>query len=76
MFRENPLFFSVCILPLVLSLGTTVKSLSLSFLYPCPTAMATHLWDPPKLSLFQVEASQLFDFAYPWGPLIISVGFW
>lgn len=28
MFRGNLLFFSVCILPLVLSLGTTVKSLS------------------------------------------------
>lgn len=65
MFRGNLLFFSVCLLPLVLSLGTTVKSLSLSFLHPGSTGISTHLRDPSKLSLLQGEESQLFDFVYP-----------
>jgi len=34
MFRENFLCFSLCPFPLVLSLGTTEKSLAPSFLYP------------------------------------------
>jgi len=59
MFKWNLLYFSLCPLPLVLSLGTTEKSLSLSSL-PLPHQVFTHIEITcPESSLVYGEQSQL-----------------
>jgi len=59
MFRRNLPCFSLCPLPLVLSLDTTGKTLALSTLHPTFRFLPTQMRYAPKPSLLQAEQSQL-----------------
>jgi len=58
-FRWHFLCFSLCPLPLFLSLGTTEKCLGLSSLHPPCRYLCTLMRSPPDPSFLQAEQSQV-----------------